>query len=792
MNQTAVNFKAKWIAPKGVDYEKNLYFYARTSCFLKEDKGQRRLYIAAGCAYTLFVNGRQITAGPARGNKTTLFYDSLEVGDLLKSGENHIGFLVFCPNLHNHVCSPVGPGLFAQLENGDELASNADWEVNIADEWEQDSEPWAHKFGLVECRDFRKTPKGWATFGDNANWQKASVVSKKTDFCGKKLLPRDIPFLKENRYLPASIARTAYVPPLNNDNLNDTIGELLHNEPHQVFAPDGQWRNLLLEGESLLLPHDETKEDVAVIVDYEKEISGGFSLDITAPSGVVVDVCYCDFLLDNGRMKVSHFSPNSHHYCARFITNEGRQQIEDARRQMGYRYFQLVFRNVSEPIRIHSLKAVDIRYPYSSGSSFLCSDFRLNKIWETCLETISVCTNDTFMDCPWRERALWVNDMIVTGLTAIQGFGDARIVKRCLKLAHGDRQAHNLVPAIVPSTPLDKHILVPTCLYFLLELRDYWMHSGDAETLNEILPAIEKNYKFFEEWEDEHCHLTPPEKYWNFFEWSYESCDISLDGKNTANLNWLYAWCLRVLSELLDLNGEGKKAKYYASKIPKIVEGMKNHFKVEGEKYYADWLEEDGSQSKLASQLSHALAILSGALPEAEAKEFGEKILFDNKFHETELFMSHFQFLATEKVGREEEALEKIRRLWGMIVDAGSPVIWENAVYEIGPDFASGSGSLSHAFSTAPVSFFQRTILGVKPLKPGFKKFSVDPRPLGLEFANGRVPTPNGNIHVAWKNTDEKLEVELTVPVGLIASTAIGNLENGKHKFEIALKRKIR
>jgi len=753
-------WQAEWIAPAGAEQPAATYFYARSRFSWQPGSAPGRLHITAESFYRLWVNGHELAFGPARGNQGVNFFDTLELADWLRPGDNFLAVWVFATRVHNHLASLHRPGLLCQLDEGAYMASGYGWQVKMAEAWECESEPWANKLGLVESYDARKAPVGWEAFQDPGEWEAATVVGEALQFGGKQLFPRDIPSLAEMHYLPTNLLYAALVPKATEPG---EVGARLQAEPHIKFPLAGVGL-ALCQGEVARLPVPGAGQGIALLIDFRREISGGFCLDLSAPEGTILEVGYDEVLDERGRLKITHFG--NHHFCGRYVIAKGRQMVRDARNQMGYRYLLLVFRQLSGPLTLHRLEALDRRYPYTQRGSFRSSDPLLDQIWTACLETLSACTSDTFMDCPWRERALWINDMIVTGLTAQQAFGDARIVRHCLLLAHGGRKVHGLIPAIIPATDWPRHILVPTSLYFLLELYYYWLYSGDDATLGEILPGMVENYRFFETWEDEYHHLLPPKEYWNFFEWSYESCGLSLDGKVTANLNWLYAWCLRVLAQLLRSQGRASEAAQYEAKVPKIVAGMKARFQLGEGGAYADWLEADGQQSAMVSQLSHAMAILSGALSPQEEQALGSKALFNPDFHQPELFMSHFSFLATERVGQGEQALDKIRRLWGGIVASGSTTIWENAIYELGRKFASGSGSLCHAFSTAPVSFFQRSLLGIRPTAPGFSTFTVDPGLFGLDFVEGEVPTPHGNIRINCEARGDGVQVTLVVPEG--------------------------
>jgi hypothetical protein len=61
-------------------------------------------------------------------------------------------------------------------------------------------------------------------------------------------------------------------------------------------------------------------------------------------------------------------------------------------------------------------------------------------------------------------------------------------------------------------------------------------------------------------------------------------------------------------------------------------------------------------------------------------------------------------------------------------------------------------------------------VLGIRPAKPGFAEFDVAPRLCGLEWAEGVVPTPQGNIRAAWRvQKGTRFRLTITVPEGTIA-----------------------
>ncbi|KAK4051647.1 hypothetical protein OIV83_002787 [Microbotryomycetes sp. JL201] len=74
----------------------------------------------------------------------------------------------------------------------------------------------------------------------------------------------------------------------------------------------------------------------------------------------------------------------------------------------------------------------------------------------------------------------------------------------------------------------------------------------------------------------------------------------------------------------------------------------------------------------------------------------------------------------------------------------------------------------SHAWGAFPTAFMNEYVLGVTPRKPGFVEFNVKPLSnFNVSWAQGRVPTPQGQIYVAvGKNKAGKWQMEITAPKG--------------------------
>src|SRR5690606_9193093 len=70
----------------------------------------------------------------------------------------------------------------------------------------------------------------------------------------------------------------------------------------------------------------------------------------------------------------------------------------------------------------------------------------------------------------------------------------------------------------------------------------------------------------------------------------------------------------------------------------------------------------------------------------------------------------------------------------------------------------------NHAWGAAPANIIPRRLMGVQPLEPGFKLFSVNPQPNGLENLELEIPTIRGTIACKLISDTNEWSLDLSVP----------------------------
>ena len=125
---------------------------------------------------------------------------------------------------------------------------------------------------------------------------------------------------------------------------------------------------------------------------------------------------------------------------------------------------------------------------------------------------------------------------------------------------------------------------------------------------------------------------------------------------------------------------------------------------------------------------------------------------------------------------------------WLLMLDRGATTVWEE--WEGIDEKGVSRASLNHYSKGAVISFLHRYTAGLQELEPGYQRFSVRPFPGGgLTRASTFHVSPYGRIHVAWTQTTNGFEIDLTVPEGTTArlwlpDNSIEEMMPGHHRRE--------
>lgn len=798
MNEPAFSDRAQWITAAGAAGRKNCFVRFYRALELAEVPEELTLKITAESYYGLWINGLFVRRGPVRGTAFLHSFDLFDAAPYLHGGVNHLAVLAHSPGEENFVAAPGCDAPALLLELGDVLTSDAAFRALIAPDYHPTGEYFARQTGFMEDRDLALAPddRRWTVGLDGAAQWPAAVPAKVLRH--KKLVARDVPELAERVIFPVSTVRTAEVT--RTPAPQKKFYQELDGEPWSASAAARIAGVATLCGPdaSCVIAPDASGRGAALIADLGQDFTGYPEVEIEcAEAGTLLALTFGEALIEDDRIRLDFKNP-LYGFTDRYRLAAGRNRVGSLLTERGGRYLQLVFHDLTAPVAIRRLAFREHRYPCTDRGAFHCSDALLDRIWAMCAETLKVCTTDVFTDCPWRERSFWVNDLVVENRTSLAAFGASALHKRAFRLAFSQQREDGWIPGVCPAPQVTtlKWVLPATDLFLFLMLHDYHLASGDLETPKTYLPQLEKILRAAETGRDADGMVFAPREAWHFYDWGFEFRDQCFRRQKESMFNFLYARALEIFMELAALTGYRCDRAELAAKRKAALKGVWKRFLdpatgllADDYTYYHFHENAPDTVGKVSNQLSHALALLYSEVPAANREKF-IKALEDETVLMPDLYLQSFVLRAMHKAGRDAAALERIRKYWGRIVADGGRTVYENGIAKFGHELqeCGHTGSLCHGFGTAPLEFLQTSVLGVEPLAPGFARFALDPRPADLEFAAGRVPTPHGEIAVAWRRTGGRLAAELTVPEGCVAVLTDGReLGAGRHEVNLTI-----
>jgi hypothetical protein len=126
--------------------------------------------------------------------------------------------------------------------------------------------------------------------------------------------------------------------------------------------------------------------------------------------------------------------------------------------------------------------------------------------------------------------------------------------------------------------------------------------------------------------------------------------------------------------------------------------------------------------------------------------------------------MRFYELEALCAMGEQSYVIKEMKDYWGGMLKLGATSFWEEynpekkgaehyAMY--GREFGK---SLCHAWGASPIYLLGKYYLGVKPTSPGYSNYEVKPDLGGLQWMQGKVPTPAGEIEIYVNKNQVKIK----------------------------------
>jgi hypothetical protein len=339
-------------------------------------------------------------------------------------------------------------------------------------------------------------------------------------------------------------------------------------------------------------------------------------------------------------------------------------------------------------------------------ASVAVQDADERRIYEGCVKTLRLCMMEHYVDCPWREQALYAFDsrnQMLCGYDAFEG-GNAAYARANLALIGEDTRPDGLLSICYPAgSPL----AIPSfSLYYIIAMREYLGNTADATLARKYFKKMVSILSVFLNNRDEGGRVCTFDGagMWNFYDWSahldgaYEKGPVR---RADAVINSLAVMALDAFADICLALG---KRDPFHGEADAIRRASQCFIRKDGRvSLYAD--------EEIDTTLAAALAVSARlCTDEAWAHALCERIAA-KEFSDCSLSMKILVYTAlldTDEGRYRDWVRREIKNAYLPMLDAGPGTVWETAKGE--SDFEN-AGSLCHGWSAVPVHIYHR--LGV-------------------------------------------------------------------------------
>jgi len=513
----------------------------------------------------------------------------------------------------------------------------------------------------------------------------------------------------------------------------------------------------------------------------QKEFPDGFALeldlgamrllkpkiDIEGVAGATVDLSFSEFLTDTDRVQASW----GHQYlpATRVVCSDERLQWSPMQPH-GFRYLVLTVRNPKGDVKLNRISFRSAEYPVEEIGEFSCSDPLLNDIWAMCKRTEMTDMEDAYIDCPGRERGMYIRDTIIQYHNNLALFGDHKLMRRCLALYGKSNTPDGKFRACFP---LEKDYSIADFSLNMVEgFWNYVQKTGDLSVVRECWSNILENMKWFNDLSDERddglLDADWPKNRGIYSPYGGmhgdNQSEMRRDGVNTV-FTAMYLSALHAAAEMAALLNDHDVE----------LDSIKRYEHVKASMNQLCWDEKIGAYAnttdlKNFSPQASIMAIRAGVPTLGQTEKLRAYMqkevahLFSNGRNPDDgvTVSPHFCFYlfdALYQLDLPELAENLMREGWGWMMTLGTKTCTE---------FFKTNGSWCHAWSASPAYYLSKNALGVQ--------ISDDPNcddikirvQSSLENAEGTYPHPKGPVHIKWHmENGERIFDRIEVPDGV-------------------------
>ncbi len=411
--------------------------------------------------------------------------------------------------------------------------------------------------------------------------------------------------------------------------------------------------------------------------------------------------------------------------------------------------FRYIYVEKEGELTYDSLSMLYEYLPLDYKGSFRCDDEQINEIWDVAAYTLHLTTREFFIDGIKRDRWLWSGDAYQSFLMNYYLFNDSPSVERTLFSLRG-------------KDPVTSHIntIMDYTFYWFLGIYDYYLYSGDQSFIRQNYSRMQSlmDYVLGRRNKDGLLEGLPGD--WIFIDWADK---LSKKGEVSFE-QLLFARSLETMALCAEIADDKSGAANYQTLATDLKKKLFEIYWNENKKALVH-SRVDGKQTDNVTRYANMFSIFFDYFSLEQKQAVKTSVLLNDKIQKiTTPYMRFYELEALCAMGEQDYVLKEMRDYWGGMLNLGATSFWEEynpskkgaehyAMY--GREFGK---SLCHAWGASPIYLLGKYYLGVKPTSAGYATYEIQPVLGGLQWMQGAVPTPSGNIELYCSTKEIKVK----------------------------------
>lgn len=403
-----------------------------------------------------------------------------------------------------------------------------------------------------------------------------------------------------------------------------------------------------------------------------------------------------------------------------------------------------------------SFTSADMLYEFAGlkeRGDFRCNDTLINRIYDVSKYTFDLNTREFFIDGIKRDRWIWSGDAYQSYLMNYYLYFDNSTVTRTMYALRG-------------KDPVTSHIntIMDYTFYWFLGIYDYYLYTGDKAFLQQMYPRMQSLMSFCLERRNKDGLMEGLAGDWVFIDWAE---GLSKKGEVSFE-QLLLCRSLETMAICADLANDHDGAGKYRTIQKELKQKLFDWYWNESKQALVH-SRIDGKQTENVTRYANMFGIFFNYFNEKQKQGVKKNVLLNDAIPQiTTPYMRFYELEALCALGEQPYVLNEIKDYWGGMLKLGATSFWEEYnPAKKGTDHYSMYGrkfgkSLCHAWGASPMYLLPKYYLGITPTAPGYAEYQIVPSLGGLQWMEGKVPTPHGDIEVYCSTR----EIRIKAPIG--------------------------